>query len=124
MNYKFIEIKERDEKYYYIKLKYIPRDLFEGCLNVLKAFECKYISDIKSWKTEINKIHEINKSIEDFIYDFEDNNNSLISENLINIINNELNKIKDFNKKLEISNDCLKFFKNLSIELNKKIYEA
>ena len=120
-----IEVIREDLQYLYIRLAYIPSEYFSDCINVFKKFYGKYFPDEKSWRIEKHYIKQIIKEVIDILENnkYENNDNTTTNNNIIFLINNFLQNEKDENKRLEKSNNLIKFLRGISIDLNKKIYK-
>lgn len=123
-NYEYIDIKYEDDLYYYIKLKHIPRELFTKCLDKIKDIDGKYFPDEIYWQIKKDKIDSLSEELHQIIDNFNDIEQEEQYNKITNFLDIEFNKLKNKNKKLELSNNIIKYLRTYSIELNRLIYKG
>jgi len=118
----YINIIDELSDYTYIKLKNIPRNLFPYCVGILKNYS-SWGYENKYWIVNNSDLKRLTTEIIDFIYENKRNGCGLIIYDVKNYIEIEMYRLKNDNRKLELSNELIKYLKTISIKLNKKIYK-
>lgn len=125
-----IYIDREDFKNVYFRLQNIPRANFSDCIEAIKNFHAKYLSEEKLWKINKNSLSRLENKIfdiiegEDLLFEENDINNKKDLPDIIYFLNSQLLLLDNDNLALSLSNSLIKHLRLISIELNKKIYEG